>query len=325
MHKGNDVKDATVTPAPESRHNGPPLAGIVKADTHVLDAALHILNFQFEVMCNNRARALTKDDPEFLHDFRVAARRFCVALRLFKSKLRHTQAHACGQRVRKLRRNLGTVRDAHVWLIFLERLSVKPSFAESTAFAAYLGACRQADVNQHAALRSLLCSDVAVATIDEITHLLEVEISDAVRNRASPPFGPFAAKRLDKRFRRILKTDARVKQMCPDAIHALRKRCRKARYYAEFSAGSLGKPVADLARRLKQVTTALGDIHDMDVRLQMLSSRDCEMPPIVVDAVNKHRRQALKRFEKAWCHLADNALNAKATKRLEEAAQAAIR
>ncbi len=296
MSNNSASRDPAAAPSQEA----PLLAGIVRADTPALTAAAHILDFQFALMRGNRDLALTGSDPEYLHDFRVAARRFRAALSFFKPLMRQTPAKRCGRLVGDFRRRLGPVRDAHVWLLFLEELATKPSFAKSTPFRDYLESCRVADVRQTATLESILTSDAYTDVIGTMSRFLDVELAEAERNGTTPGFGPFAAERLRESFRRILKSDARVKHMTDESIHALRKKCRKARYYAEFSAGSLGKPIERLARRFKQVTTALGDIHDMDVRLQAIASGEAAIPPILTDAIHSHRRRAVRAFEKVW-------------------------
>ncbi len=319
------MNDDSATDGNPAQPNSLPFpADGAKADTPVLEAARHIFSDQFDVMRRNRELALTGSEPEYLHDFRVAARRFRAGLSLFKPLLGDTSAEGCNRHLAELRRQLGDIRDAHVWLLFLEELAQKRPFNDSADFQTYLQNCREADDHATDALHAVLNSGLCMLVTDMMVHLLEAELPRLSDAHADECFGPFAAARLEKRLRRLLKSEARVKHMSDEEIHTLRKACRKARYFAEFAAPAMGKPVDQLAKRLKQVTTTLGDIHDMDVRLQALASGQTRMPAIILRAIHTHRRRAVHAFGKAWHDLTAGKPHKEAMKVLREAETSSV-
>jgi len=87
-----------------------------------------------------------------------------------------------------------------------------------------------------------------------------------------------------------------------EAAHRFRRRCRRARYLAEFATPALGHTADKLARRLKDVADALGDRHDAEVQLERLAV--CGgAPDELVQIVKGRRREARRRFDKAWKRL----------------------
>ena len=86
-------------------------------------------------------------------------------------------------------------------------------------------------------------------------------------------------------------------------MHRLRKRCRRERYNAEFAVPLFGPEVADLAKRLKDVADALGDIHDMDVYLERLEKFSLPSPKSLRKRLKKLRGKYLKAFAGVWDRL----------------------
>ena len=98
---------ATETPGAPSR------PGITAADT-MAAAAVKTLRFHFARMMAHEAGTRSGDDPEDLHDMRVATRRMRAALRVFAGHLDPTTVRPIERGLRHTGRMLGAVRDLDV-------------------------------------------------------------------------------------------------------------------------------------------------------------------------------------------------------------------
>lgn len=139
----------------------------------------------------------------------------------------------------------------------------------------------------------------ALATTERVRELLPLlEVLGDPRSRTLPQrlakvAAEFPAKQLDrpakKSSRKALNSaDARMRAALdplgqshpPDqALHAVRKSMRRARYVAEMSAPVLGDLVADYAKALAQMQGTLGSHQDASVALAWLRSHRAELPP----------------------------------------------
>ena len=91
-------------------------------DTPVADAARHVLTVRLEVVRDCLPPALDRpdEDPEHVHQLRVATRRAGAALRIFAPCLPEKAFKAARKALRRLRRAAGAARD---WDVFLESLA----------------------------------------------------------------------------------------------------------------------------------------------------------------------------------------------------------
>ena len=89
------------------------------------------LQTRMKKMCALRDRALDWNDPEGVHDMRVASRRVRSALRDFAPHLRKTKLSLSTRLLKEIADKLGVVRDCDVAIIALEKLQkkVKPEIS----------------------------------------------------------------------------------------------------------------------------------------------------------------------------------------------------
>ena len=96
--------------------------GVVKKQDSALFVARKILYSQYDVMRDQVPGMLEGKDPEGLHDYRVAMRRFRVALKLFRPLFRGTSVKELQKTLGELSDRMGAVRDSHVLLEFSKKL-----------------------------------------------------------------------------------------------------------------------------------------------------------------------------------------------------------
>jgi len=252
-----------------------------------LGAVSGILTHQYSLFLDNCAQAADESEPsEALHDLRVAARRFRGAVRIFKRGLAETAAGDCCKRLSSLSRDLGSVRDAEVWLRFLRGDAIPKRLANESDFVSLREAQEKRFVEMRKTMKARLSAKGVEQLHRDIARLLEVGLPAAGRTAKDLSARAFFARKLKKQMKLILSREADARKMNVEELHRLRKRVRRARYCAEFATPYLGGGAEEAAKLLKRATTALGEAHDMDVHLRSLDTNN-----------NAHRRLA-KRMRK---------------------------
>lgn len=295
----------------------PLFRGVVREEDTVLGAARRILYSQCRVMADCRSGALASDDPACVHDLRVAIRRFRMALRFFRPHLPAAPARRLNERVSRLADRLGPIRDAQVWMEFLDA-PARERFAADPAWRAYRA--RQDAVQRRLLrlLRQILSSAECSALMRAIIRFLRIQVPDRERRAPPLPFAPHAARRVRRLYARILDERHLTPETPGEEFHRLRRLVRRARYWAEFAAPALGGHVQRLALRLKAVADALGDIHDMDVHLRRLA-RQTSAPVLrarLKGNVAELRQSFWHDYDRAWQNLREKRFRTRMLARL---------
>jgi CHAD domain-containing protein len=110
---GSSARDAGPTAVESGRRRGSRRAGVLPADP-MSEAGRKILRLHFEAMLAMEAGTLAGDDPEDLHDMRVATRRQRAALRIAAPHFRRKAIRPVRDGLRALAGVLGAVRDLDV-------------------------------------------------------------------------------------------------------------------------------------------------------------------------------------------------------------------
>lgn len=240
------------------------------------------------------------EDPEELHDMRVATRRLRAALDLFGDALPQTAQEARAE-LGWLGRLLGTVRDLDVQLARRD--------AEVRLTAGLFG-----DEEGHPldALFSRIATDRAQARRDLLQALdsdrcerLLGALVGLARDEASEPTleaQPAAVlvlpELVNRRHRSASKAAHRAHRTgAPEDFHRLRIRCKRLRYCVEFATDLYGRRAQSYVRRLVKLQDMLGALQDGEVaihRLQHLAfTSDHPLPPrttYAMGALSAHHR-----------------------------------
>ncbi|MBN1672732.1 MAG: CHAD domain-containing protein [Kiritimatiellae bacterium] len=284
----------------------PRFQGIVHRRDSVLGAARRVLHLKYRVVSDNRGGAVAGDSPEHLHDIRVAVRRFRAALRVFRKPLKPTSAPDLNRALARLADRLGPVRDSDVWVAFLESVSARRRVPDTPAWRAYGTRQRALGRRNQTRLRRLLRSAEYQALMRQVEQLVRVELPALARVCPAKAVRPFAARKLNRLFQRILARPTPGPGASAETMHALRKLCRRGRYVAEFFTPVLGSAVGQLARRLKEIADALGDLHDWDVALARIRRAGPASLGGLRRILARNRQDARREFLKAWKRLHRN-------------------
>lgn len=256
------------------------------------------------------------DEPDSVHQMRVAGRRLRSTLRTFGGVIgRDATAEVAGE-LKWLGTLLGKARDAEVISAQLRGALHETPVEQAVG---PVGARLQA----HFASARAAAREEVLAGLGSQRYLALLESLD--RLLASPPLTPQAAlparKVLPAAVRRAYrKTSRRMRrarhappgQRREAALHQARKAAKRARYAAEATAPALGKEAARFAKRIKKVQSVLGDHQDAVVARQV--ARELGMSAHLAGenaytygvlyargthAAQRHRARAAKAWRKA--------------------------
>lgn len=207
-----------------------------------------------------------RNEPDALHQMRVATRRARSALQVFGAIIDRQSTRPLQDELRWLASVLGRARDAEVLLARLtDGLSAVPAELPSGPAGKR--------ITRYFSRELARAHKTAVHELDGPRYLALLDSLDALIER--PPLTPLAAqpaaralrRPVRKATRRLEAALARIREDGPGqdknvVIHEARKAAKRARYAAEAAAPALGKRAASRAARAKALQALLGDHHD---------------------------------------------------------------
>jgi inorganic triphosphatase YgiF len=212
-----------------------------------------------------------ESDPEYLHQARVALRRFRSAYGLFRKPCPLPQKLLL--ELERLNRVLGSARDQDVFCI-----ETLPAIRESLSDPAPLDYLeRLAEVARRGAhdelARYLQSPAFGRLLIGLARHLTPSRIHAAF-NPPEQGLEKFAAAKLGKRHKRTIAMITKQGKT-PEERHQLRIRIKHLRYAVDcFSALLPGRDVASLTSALADLQTCLGKLNDQVVAGRLMTSMD---------------------------------------------------
>jgi len=206
------------------------------------------------------------DDPEAVHDFRVALRRLRSWMRAFRPHLADTVRKKTERRLQRLARIAGRARDLEVQSQWLRALPPR-SPALTLAAAHWL---EQANGVAYDAARRKLAREVAAdfpSLADKLDrqlahYLLDVDVDAPARER---PLGAVMAPLLREHRDAVLEKLAAVqtREQLTEA-HAARIAVKRLRYLLE-ALDDVSRPGRAVVKRLAALQHEFGELHDAQV------------------------------------------------------------
>ncbi|HSM99360.1 MAG TPA: CHAD domain-containing protein [Gallionella sp.] len=248
-----------------------PVKGVAPAlaRTDTLDDMLRTLIWScLQHFQNNLSGAMGSDDPEYLHQMRVALRRLRVVLRMAEKVRADETLAGLGREIAALCAALGRIRE---WDVFIAQ-TVQPMckrMAGHAGLQALLAASERQHADSYAALRG-------AAQARELQRLLlrfAVWMNGAYwqQTAAVQPVQDFATRRLHKLAERFARSGQHLHTFDAARLHALRIVAKKLRYSAEFFAALYDKRKArSFLAALGEVQEVLGQINDVAVAHRLL-------------------------------------------------------
>ena len=296
------------------------------ANSQLSTLTYRVVRDQLALLRQHEPGARRGDDPEDLHDMRVATRRLRAALRTFEQVL-PAEGKLLYEEVRWLGRGLAAVRDLDVQIEGLQALATDGSVGDREALDALHGTLERDRSSARAELHALLESERYRSMLSVGADLL----TRPVAQRTDVTVGGGAWELVEPPFRRFRKRARRLSLESPPAeFHEVRKRARLLRYTVEFVSEAFPRPASRFVRRLVALQDVLGKHQDAEVaigQLRALAERS-ELSPGALFALGqlaqRHAQEAadlraqfspvFRRVEgKAWRQLRRELRRAEAT------------
>jgi CHAD domain-containing protein len=250
----------------------------LQANDSMAEAARKTLLFHLQRMMLHEPGTRDGEDPEELHDMRVATRRMRAALRVFEDHVSMEQYKPFLKVMRETGRELGAVRDLDVFMIKTQAyIDSLPEEARS-GLDPLVEAWRMERERARAELVVYLDSDRYERFKEKFEAFLRVPGAGAGRTTGGDGepmpsrVGDVLPGVLFDRLALVRAYDGPITQ--PDAplsvFHQLRISSKGLRYTLEFFQEVLGTDSKPLIDRMKQVQDHLGDLQDAVVSCDVL-------------------------------------------------------
>lgn len=213
----------------------------------------------------NHDGAVRSDDPEYVHQMRVATRRLRAALRMFRPVLPTGFAEQLVPQLRELMQALGQARDLDVLMAEIVA-PVARALPDEPRLTDLAGAI----TNRHYAARSQIRHmlrqpgySCLLLTMGGLLHRAPfVEPPGAAAG--APSLLQFADRRLRRLLKRILELADAARVDYPPSLHELRIAIKRLRYAIEFFGAMLpGKAGNAAIKRLAGLQDELGQLNDL--------------------------------------------------------------
>ncbi|HSP96963.1 MAG TPA: CHAD domain-containing protein, partial [Candidatus Dormibacteraeota bacterium] len=298
---------SAVLPADTAAAPPPPIA----ASDSLASATRAIIAAQLGRLRAAQPAVRRGDEPEAVHEMRVAVRRLRTALRLGRAALPARQREALARELRWLGGVLGQVRDLDVQLATADWHRARLAPTARGPLDGFRRALRRQRLAALAALQQ------AFGSTRYTRLLLALERAAAAPRR--PPTGagaepiPVAGRRAIKRATRKLRKlgDAIEELPKADDLHALRIRAKRLRYVLEALKPITGRDGRRLTKQLIRLQDVLGRFNDSMVAAATVRRYRDELPaPLppatrtalsaIADAELRRAGAAQAQFHRAW-------------------------
>lgn len=207
------------------------------------------------------------DDPEPVHQTRVALRRLRSALAVFGAATGTPATAELGRDLRALGHLLGPAR---AWDVFLAETGARLRlvFPDDAGLEKLLNAAAR---KREAAYVALARERAGPHFSKLTTHLGEIVDGQRWRDGLEPeqrallitPLDQFGADTLARLHKRVRRAGRRIEELDTEALHALRLRGKRLRYAAEFFAAQFDTKAGNrFVRRLAALQEQLGLLND---------------------------------------------------------------
>lgn len=242
------------------------------------------------------------EDPEHVHELRVASRRTAAALELFADWLPRRKSERLSRKLDVLRKSAGPARDCDV---FAERVSRTSANEQGAMFADHLRVQRTAAQNALATFyekceRGEVIERRAVALVGSL-HPRRQGSKDG-----NQKFTEWAPRQLRRAVREFF-DDAEPNTKQLDQLHAFRIRAKQFRYCLEFLGPALNYERFQKAySSLKKLSQRLGDLNDHATAIDTLSRwMEAEFDAKSMQTLRRWRKEERRALRRAIAEFSD--------------------
>ncbi|MFZ2169233.1 MAG: CHAD domain-containing protein, partial [Methylococcaceae bacterium] len=243
-------------------------------------AAKYIYSHLLKAIKDNEQGTIADTDSEFLHDFRVAVRRTRAGLRQLKGVLPSQISSYYTEFFSWLGQITSSTRDLDVYLLnFAQYKNSLPASIRDDLNPLYEFLLAK----QHKAQKQLakkLRSAKYLSPISEWEQYLKAQAPlKPVEPNANLTIKHLANRRIWKNYKRVLQEGNAITEHSPsEALHELRKSCKKLRYLLEFFQNLYPEDqIKHFIKNLKGLQEVLGSFQDLSVQESTLKLFSEEM------------------------------------------------
>jgi len=218
-------------------------------------------------------------DSEFLHDFRTALRRSRSAMSQVPGVYSTAAAEEFSREMRWVFGETNGARDLDVYRLKMPSYRQRLPLASRSALEPLEEFLRISQGKEQRRVASMLSSRRYRSFVGQWREFLESgPIDEGKGPRAGLPIGKLASRRIVRAFRRVLERGGAIGDETPaEALHNLRKDCKKLRYLLELFRSLFPKSLNRFIRALKQLQDTLGDFQDFEVQQEHLGDYAAQM------------------------------------------------
>ena len=263
-----------------------------RVPTSAAAAWIAVLRDQLDEITSHLPGAIAGEDPEELHDLRVAVRRSRSALRHAKGVLPSELLECFRPELTELQQATGAARD-------LDVLLADVSAQEDVDLAPLHSLLQTRAATTRDELVATLSSDQTKALLDDWGRTLDalaasVDDDDADEwgrwpKQANRDVVDVANARIDRQRKRVLKRGREITESSPpERLHELRKQGKELRYLFElFGSHVLDRATPKVVKALKRLQDVLGRFQDLTVQREELAHHRDSLPPDAQPAVDR--------------------------------------
>lgn len=259
------------------------------------------LQAQVSLLLWNEPGTRFGDDPRYLHDMRVAARRVRAAFRLLREAgLPRESIDDVEESVRSLRSTLGAVRDLDVRMHGMRSLRSSLVSAPPDSLDPYLALLAE----ERESVRETMIRYLDSQPYRNLVSSLRRRFATRTRNGDDPLLYKAAPRMISRARKEAVRLgDALTTTSTASDFHRLRILCKRLRYTLEFLEPAYGETCRSMIEEVTRVQDLLGTFQDMNVAIDsvQVASHESHLnlpgPTLValgeVAQIYRHRRDAI--------------------------------
>ena len=266
-------------------------------DRAVFDGLKEALKTKFAEMRVLSKEARNGKSAEAVHDMRVAARRFRSAMEDFRPYLNKRSVDLTLKQIRSIADALGEVRDQDVAILALENLAAKIPAQCSATLQNLIDTRKEIRKAARKKLKRDLKDDLKKvrSTFDETLDTAKKLSSISQQQLMRTSYRHVGAEVIKSRLAELEKLGDNLKRSNDvKGLHEMRIAAKRLRYAIELLDECWRPGPKYFAKKVTQVQTALGHVHDCDVWIENFAKQQ-------VDAEKNNQSQEVRAFR--WFQL----------------------
>lgn len=258
-------------------------------------AGKFIYSHLLKTIKDNEQGTIAHTDSEFLHDFRIAVRKTRTGLNQIKGILPEPINSCYAEFFSWLGQITSQPRDLDVFLLDFERYKESQSASTQEDLSPLHELIQAKQEKAHKELVRKLKSEKYLFTLSEWEqYLKEPALRNPLEPNAKLPIKELAERRLCKIYSRLMQKGEAITEQSPaEALHEVRKICKKLHYLLEFFQSLYPEDqIKPLVRSLKAFQIVLGEFQDGEVQIQALKlfREEILANPVPADTVSAMNR-----------------------------------